>query len=114
MATRRGSGGRGGGYGALPGERTPAEERAIDRDLALLKMESELTALKWSVEAREGLPKGWSEVDRTVPTRPRRQKVTLLLDEDMLRWWRKQGEGYQARINAVLRLYLTAKVSGKI
>lgn len=37
---------------------------------------------------------------------PRKQPVTLRLDPDVLAWFREQGPGYQARINAVLRRYM--------
>jgi uncharacterized protein (DUF4415 family) len=35
--------------------------------------------------------------------RPRKQPVTLRLDADVLAWFKKQGRGYQTRINHVLR-----------
>jgi uncharacterized protein (DUF4415 family) len=34
---------------------------------------------------------------------PHKERVTLRLDADVLNWFRRQGRGYQARINAVLR-----------
>ncbi len=34
---------------------------------------------------------------------PRKQRVTLRLDADLLTWFRSQGRGYQDRINAILR-----------
>jgi uncharacterized protein (DUF4415 family) len=34
---------------------------------------------------------------------PQKERVTLRLDADVLTWFRRQGRGYQARINAVLR-----------
>lgn len=34
---------------------------------------------------------------------PKKQRVTLRLDADVLDWFRRQGRGYQARINAILR-----------
>ncbi len=114
---RRGSGRAGARTGGGGGGRAPARAAkvdAVERDLALLEMETDLAALQWSVASREGLPEGWSEIERAIPTRPRRQKITLLVDEDVARWWRRQGEGYQARINAVLRLYMVAKTTGKI
>ncbi|QQR81454.1 MAG: BrnA antitoxin family protein [Deltaproteobacteria bacterium] len=32
--------------------------------------------------------------------------VTIRLDPDIIQWFKKQGRGYQTRINAVLRLYV--------
>lgn len=35
--------------------------------------------------------------------------VTLRLDRDILEWLKRQGVGYQTRINAILRLYMDTK-----
>lgn len=37
-----------------------------------------------------------------------KKPVTVRLDSDMLEWFRRQGRGYQTRINAVLRAYYEA------
>jgi uncharacterized protein (DUF4415 family) len=37
-----------------------------------------------------------------------KKQVTIRLDEDVLRWFREQGKGYQTRINALLRAYMEA------
>ena len=37
-----------------------------------------------------------------------KEKVTLRVDRDVLRWFKAQGRGYQSRMNAVLRSYVTA------
>lgn len=39
----------------------------------------------------------------------KKRAVSLRLDADILDWFRKQGQGYQTRINAVLRLYMRAR-----
>jgi len=42
--------------------------------------------------------------------RPARRKtqVTLRIDEDVLTWFKKQGTGYQTRINSLLKAYKEA------
>lgn len=35
-------------------------------------------------------------------------QVTIRLDQDLLQWLKKQGKGYQTRINAILRKYMDA------
>ena len=35
--------------------------------------------------------------------------LSLRLDRDVLNWFKRQGKGYQTRINAVLRAYVEAK-----
>jgi uncharacterized protein (DUF4415 family) len=34
---------------------------------------------------------------------PKKERVTLRLDADLLAWFRRQGRGYQSTINAILR-----------
>lgn len=38
-----------------------------------------------------------------------KEQITLRLDPDVLKFFRKQGRGYQTTINAVLRKYMEAK-----
>ncbi len=35
--------------------------------------------------------------------------VSIRLDRDVMDWFRRQGKGYQTRINAVLRAYVQAQ-----
>jgi len=37
-----------------------------------------------------------------------KKMVSLRLDSDVLDWFRRQGKGYQTKINAVLRAYVEA------
>lgn len=36
----------------------------------------------------------------------RKRQLTLRIDSDVLEWYRRQGPGYQTRINALLRAYM--------
>ncbi len=36
----------------------------------------------------------------------RKKQITLRIDGDVVEWYRKQGAGYQTRINALLRAYM--------
>jgi uncharacterized protein (DUF4415 family) len=38
----------------------------------------------------------------------RKTQVTLRIDTDVLEWFKKQGRGYQTRINALLKAYVEA------
>ena len=38
----------------------------------------------------------------------RKTQVTLRIDEDVLTWFKKQGKGYQTRINLLLKAYKEA------
>ncbi len=46
----------------------------------------------------------WSKAEVVFP--PKKQAVSIRLDEDVLEYFRAQGPGYQTRINAVLRHYV--------
>jgi uncharacterized protein (DUF4415 family) len=46
----------------------------------------------------------WKGVDQL----PKKQAISIKLDDDVLAFFRKQGRGYQTRINAVLRRYMQA------
>ena len=37
---------------------------------------------------------------------PEKQTITIRIDTDVLTWFRKQGKGYQTRINKLLRTYM--------
>jgi uncharacterized protein (DUF4415 family) len=47
----------------------------------------------------------WRAVD--LPTA--KEAISIKLDQDVLAFFRKQGRGYQTRINAVLRRYMQAR-----
>lgn len=47
-------------------------------------------------------------VRRGLKQPPVKQQITIRLDEDVLQWFREQGNGYQTRINALLRAYMDA------
>jgi uncharacterized protein (DUF4415 family) len=48
----------------------------------------------------------WAEAFIGLP--PRKTPVNAKFDEDVVAWFRAQGRGYQARMNAVLRRYMDA------
>ncbi|QJF52776.1 BrnA antitoxin family protein [Roseobacter ponti] len=87
------------------------------KDDARLKLLYELEALQDDLSTQwldQSLPDDWSGLDWHAPVAPHRTRVTLRLDSDMLRWFRKLGPGYQARLNQVLRIYWMALVAGHI
>jgi uncharacterized protein (DUF4415 family) len=43
--------------------------------------------------------------------KPRTKKqITLRVDDDVLAWFKKQGSGYQTKINLLLRAYMNEHV----
>lgn len=48
----------------------------------------------------------WSRAKTVMP--PPKTAISIRLDDDVLEFFRSKGEGYQTRINAVLRIYMKA------
>lgn len=59
------------------------------------------------------LPREWLEI-ASDPAVPGKAKVTLRLDEDVLRFFRAMGAGHLTRINAVLRTFMLARLAGLV
>ena len=68
-----------------------------DKDIDL----SETAEITPEMFARAVVRKGLKPV-------PRKEQLTLRIDSDVVEWFRKQGQGYQTRINALLRAYMEA------
>lgn len=62
----------------------------------------------------QSLPERWSGLEWDFPVEHHKTRVTLRVDTDMLKWFRKMGPGYQGRINRVLRIYWTSLLCGHI
>jgi uncharacterized protein (DUF4415 family) len=60
-------------------------------------------APEWTAEmfARAVARKGLKPV-------PKKALLSLRIDSDVIEWFRKQGAGYQSRMNALLRAYMEA------
>ena len=41
-----------------------------------------------------------------------KDRLTIRVDRDVVQWLKKNGPGYQTRINAILRSYMEAKANG--
>jgi uncharacterized protein (DUF4415 family) len=49
----------------------------------------------------------WSKAVLVIP--PKKKAISIRVDEDVLEYFKKQGAGYQRRMNAVLRSYMQQK-----
>jgi len=49
----------------------------------------------------------WSKAVLVIP--PKKMAISIRVDEDVLDYFKKQGAGYQRRMNAVLRSYIQQK-----
>ena len=53
----------------------------------------------------------WSDAVLVVPAR--KKAISIRVDEDVLDYFKSEGDGYQRRINAVLRSYMQQKAKPK-
>lgn len=53
----------------------------------------------------------WDQAQPIYPAA--KERVTMRLDADMVDWFRRQGRGYQTKINAILRGYFEHERGGK-
>ena len=77
----------------------PAKERTIKSDLARIdKLRDE------DIDYSD-IPELVDEVfaQPFVPWPPKKETITIRVDSDVLGWFKRQGRGYQTRINQILR-----------
>jgi uncharacterized protein (DUF4415 family) len=53
----------------------------------------------------------WSDAVLVIP--PKKKAISIRVDEDVLDFFKREGDGYQRRINAVLRSYMQQKATPK-
>lgn len=53
----------------------------------------------------------WSDAVLVLP--PKKKAISIRVDEDVLDFFKREGDGYQRRINAVLRSYMQQKSKPK-
>lgn len=66
--------------------------------------------LRWGLDGSIRIPEAWHQIAQAAFT-PAKEKITLSLDEDVLRFFRSMGRGYYGRINAVLRAFMLARLA---
>jgi uncharacterized protein (DUF4415 family) len=93
-------------------KRTKAEERRRAELIAELEdMEAWFKAFQLKQRV---MPRAWYAIHEATPCTPKKARLTAAFDEDLVRWYRSLGRGYQARMNAVLRAYMLACLSKEI
>jgi len=93
-------------------KRNKTEERSFARMLDdLREQEIEFEIFQ---RTRSLVPPGWHSVESRAPVQPKKAKLTVTLDADMVAWFRALGRGYQPRMNLVLRAYMHAVISKEV
>ena len=81
-------------------------------DLARLRRVSEREIRATSPPELADLPNDFWD-DATVVEPAMKQPISLRVDMDVLQWFKTQGPRYQSRINAVLRSYMSQRLSAR-
>lgn len=98
-------------------KRSKAEERAFAQlndalfDLDEIRREMELSFRR---RRFDNVPNAWASVEDRHPVRPKKVRINATYDADVAGFFRSMGQGYQARMNAVLRAYMLAIQSREI
>ena len=89
--------------------RAEAAERAAYHHLGdtLKSLEA---ALNEGLQGGGFIPEDWRAVTQAAPEPPR-ARLSLRLDEDVLKFFRLMGVNYQGRINQVLRAFMLARLA---
>lgn len=73
--------------------------------------------LEWelhnAINERGFIPEAWHEIARATP-RGKRRKVTMSIDEDVIRFFREMGVGHLGRMAEVLKTYMHARLAGLV
>lgn len=91
---------------------TETRQRAAFHHLAGVMRELEAD-LRWGLRDSERIPRDWHRIAAEDQV-PCKTKVTLRLDDDVLRFFRSMGRGHLTRINAVLRSFMLARLAGVV
>jgi uncharacterized protein (DUF4415 family) len=70
--------------------------------------EMQLEAAIASDPAWADIPRDWYKHATPYYPKEHKKQVTLRIDPDVLDWFKRQGRGYQTRINAALRAFVEA------
>ena len=93
-------------------------KRTKKEEVAHLEMLQSMHRIKIEMEndqlIRESIPRGWISLEDTYPPRPKKVRVTAGYDEQVVKFYRSYGPGYQAKMNEVLKLFMLARISKRI
>ncbi len=82
----------------------PSKKRS---KLDLKKIESQADADIDTTDIAPLDPEFFKTAELRMPSK--KSSITVRIDTEVLEWFRRQGKGYQTRMNAVLRTYMEAQ-----
>jgi uncharacterized protein (DUF4415 family) len=80
-------------------------------------MADAMRQLEWDLHStildRMRIPEEWHQIAREKPARPK-TRVTLRLDEDIVKFFRSMGPDWQVRVNRLMSVWMHARLAGLI
>ena len=89
---------------------TPKQKKEASFHQLAHVMRSLEADLCWKLQDSPRIPAAWHEIAQQ-RYQPLKQKVTLRVDEDVLRFFRSMGQGHLTRMNDVLRTFMLARLA---
>jgi len=86
-------------------------EHELEESLHRVRMFRHRTDLMVQKLYHDEFPKDWHSIEDKYPERPKRTRITARFDEDVVKFFKRSGAGYQAKMNEVLRAYMFARVA---
>lgn len=68
------------------------------------------TDLRWKLNDSVRIPAEWNRIAQS-RQQPAKAKVTLRVDDDVIRFFRAMGQGHLTRMNDVLRAFMLARLA---
>ncbi|MDJ1006643.1 MAG: BrnA antitoxin family protein [Paracoccaceae bacterium] len=87
----------------------PKSVRLAEQRLTRLVLE--LNDEPMAFEAEWTIPETWATLEDDIDVEEKKVKITLRLDESVVKFFRAMGPGYQARMNRVLATYAQMKIA---
>ena len=84
------------------------ERRKSETDFARLDALTD-EEIEASIKDDPDWSEDWNWGDAVLVIPPKKKAISIRVDEDVLDYFKKEGAGYQRRINAVLRSYMQQK-----
>lgn len=91
----------------------PKSERLARRRLIYHLWLASEDRLPWD-EIRAEVPDAWHMIEADIDCHSPKQKITLYLDQSVVRMFKAMGQGYQARINRILDTWLQLKIAAHL
>lgn len=89
---------------------------AMGKAASMNAMLAAMQRFEWDMHSAVGrarrVPEEWREVWQN--RRPRKSRVTLWVDDDVIKLFRSMGPGYGPRMNLVLRSFMFARLTGML